>query len=166
MFKKSTCLFKVLFLVITLIPAIGMAGSIGDAAENLLGPTSLVTKLVEIGCYVVGLAFVMMSFTQYKIHRQSPKLVPLATPITLLILGLIALLIPYGTKLAETGKSEIKKEERQALPLPGESPKGPSLPYPTSQQQEQQNTQQPEPSSPQPGSSGGGGWTTDPRYRQ
>lgn len=128
--KKISYLIKPL-LLLSLMPATLMAGSIGDAAENLMAPTSIVMKLVEIGCYLIGLAFVLMSVAQYKIHRQSPKLVPLSTPITLLILGVIALFIPYTTKLAETGKSEVKQEEKSSsLPLPGQENKGAGLPYP------------------------------------
>ncbi len=185
--NKLSSLFKWLLLALVVLPVSVFAGSVGDAADNLMGPTSIVMKVVDIGCYLIGLAFVMMSIAQYKIHRQSPKLVPLATPITLVILGVIALLIPYATKQGHTGKNEVPQETRSSnLPLPGQEQKSPGLPYPPGHQQQstQQEAQpQPEQQLEQPaaspsanpydsgsssGSSGGGagGWTTDPRYNQ
>ncbi len=193
--NKLSSFFKWLFFALVILPVSVFAGSVGDAADNLMGPTSIVMKVVDIGCYLIGLAFVMMSIAQYKIHRQSPKLVPLATPITLVILGVIALLIPYATKQGHTGKNEVPQETRSSnLPLPGQDQKSPGLPYPPGHQQEsmpmpqsqEQSTQQeaqPQQQVEQPaaspsanpydsgsssGSSGGGagGWTTDPRYNQ
>ncbi len=173
--------------LVLLIPmSVFAGGSIGDVANNLMGPTSIVTKVVEIGCYVIGLAFVMMSIAQYKIHRQSPKLVPLATPITLLVLGVIALFIPYLTMQTETGKADVKSESSSALPLPGAPTKGSGLPYPPGHNQQEapplpSSTDQgsaaapatpPDngsgagaPATPADSGTGGGGWTTDPKYQ-
>src|SRR5438477_9236985 len=89
--------------------------SVGGVAENLLGPTELITKLALLACYIVGAALVMVALAQYKIHRQSPKLVPLSTPITLLILGVIALLIPYGSNMfGESGSAVEQNKGRGA----------------------------------------------------
>ncbi len=161
------------FALLLVMPlSVFASNSIGDVANNLMGPTSLVTKLVEIGCYVIGLAFVMMSIAQYKIHRQSPKLVPLATPITLLVLGVVALFIPYWTMQTETGKAEVKSESSSTLPLPGAPTKGSGLPYPPGHSQQEAP---PLPSSTDQGSTAapptpsdstsGGGWTSDPKYQ-
>lgn len=178
MSKKISRIISTLILAMVIMPVSVMAGSIGDSADNLMGPTSIVMKLVEVGCYLLGLGFVMMSLAQYKIHRQSPKLVPLSTPITLAILGIIALLIPYTTKLAETGKNEVPQDVKQSsLPVPQAVPKGAGLPYPPGhqvqphhQEQEQEQNSVPMPgqgSAPaDSGGTGGGGWTTDPRYNR
>jgi len=110
--------------------------TLGDVAQNLLGPTSIVTKVMMLACYLVGAILVFLALAQYKIHRQSPKLVPLATPITMLVLGVVALLIPYVTKQFETGKAPVQSESRKSdlLPLPNLSnTRGPVLPAPGSQ---------------------------------
>lgn len=181
--KSMSVIKRMPLAIVLLLPMSTFAGgSIGDVATNLMGPTSVVTKVVEIGCYVIGLAFVMMSIAQFKIHRQSPKLVPLSTPITLLILGVIALFIPYLTMQTETGsgKAEVKSESSSALPLPGAPSKGSGLPYPPGHNQQEapplpSSTDQGSSAAPaQPADTGtpspdsgssGGGWTTDPKYQ-
>ncbi len=165
---------KLLLLLLCILPFNLFAqGSLGDAAENLMGPTSIVMKIVDIACYIIGLVFVMMSIAQYRNHRQNPKLVPLGTPITLVILGIILVMIPYMTKQAETGKDEIKHETKESpLPLPGQEPKGAGLPYPpgTHEQEQHQEQDMPMPqeeATPEaPPAEGGGSWTSDPRYNR
>lgn len=182
--NKNTTLFVSIFTfgVALLLPVNGMAlQSLGDVAENLMGPTSIVTKLVDITCYIIGMAFVLVAFAQYKIHRQSPKLVPLTTPVLLLVLGICALLVPYVTKVTETGKSttETKEEKPNLLPMP-DIQKGAGIPYPPTQKGDTQqsgggqtnelappppdNNTAPAASEPPP--AGGGHWTQDPRYNQ
>lgn len=164
-----------LVLLLLLPVAAFAAQSIGDVATNLLGPTSILTKFVDIACYIIGLVFIMMSIAQYKIHRQSPKLVPLMTPVLLVVLGVIALCIPYVTRTTETGKVKVESTEKSTLPLPGASEKSPGLPYPPSHKQDEaapandQNETAPTPPPAAPSDSsgtgtGGGGWTSDPKY--
>jgi len=114
----------------------GSTGSIGDAAVSLLGPTEIITKLFLIACYIVGVALILVSLAQYKIHQQSPKLVPLTTPIMLFILGVITVLIPYASEnlfgeSASAAKQNVGKSKSETvLPLPDIHQKGPALPIP------------------------------------
>jgi hypothetical protein len=174
-----------------LLPQLAFAESsagVGDMAENLLVPTAIVTKLVLIACYVIGFIFVFMAMAQYKIHRQSPKLVPLGTPIILLILGIVALLVPYTTNLGNTGKAEAEVDKGTPLPFETKSPKGPGIPLPPMQKGNHtpppEPTPAPAPDTPAPSpdmpapdngpsvtpeappadEGGGSGWTDDPRY--
>lgn len=127
---------RILSLVgIVLLSAFGGGThSIGDAAQNLMEPTAILTKLVLITCYIVGVALLFMAFAQYRIHRQSPKLVPLGTPITLLLLGLLSLGIPAGTHLfgdPHSAEDEAPRSKvKSPLPLPDVGPKGPKIPAP------------------------------------
>jgi hypothetical protein len=163
----KSLLTRALFLLL-LLPAAAMAdASIGDIAENLLGPTSIVTKLVEIACYIIGLAFILVGIAQYKIHRQSPKLVPLTTPILLVVLGFVALGIPYTTQMGKTGRTETVKEAT-TLPMPDTTNPGGTIPYNPSSKQTPSTppTDTPvQPQSPPPTDGGSGHWTDDPRYR-
>lgn len=170
-------------LIVASIPSVTMAvgPSIGDMAENIAIPTEMLTKLALIACYAIGVAFIFAALAQYKIHRQSPKLVPLTTPIVLLVLGFISIMIPYSTGLfGETfsavvrAKDEGRYDGKNVLPLPDVSKQGPLLPLPQSPEQSQpqsqpQRQQEPPPSQEIPSSSdssGGGHWTSDPRYNQ
>lgn len=180
--RKITLMRFVMIVVVAGLTPIAMAQSstsIGDIANTLLQPTALVTKLLLLTCYIVGVALILMAFAQYKVHRQSPKLVPLSTPVILLFLGIVALLIPYVTNQFETGNAEkvVEKSDKPTLlPLPEETPhKGPGLPLPS-----REGEVAPPPSIPKETTTapsrdatsvdpyadqGSGNWTDDPRYR-
>lgn len=172
---------KYIFLsVIWFMPSFALAqASFGEAAENLLGPTELLTKLFLLACYIVGIMLIFTAFVQYRLHRQNPKQVPLTTPVTLLILGVICALIPYGSKMfgitysavEQKGASDPKAEN--LLPLPDLEKRGPLLPLPQRKQQELErggdeafsSKERREEVYPQdPPSRPRGNWTTDPRY--
>lgn len=69
--------------------------ALGDMANNLLVGGNILTKLMWAVCIVVGIALIAAAFTQFQIHRRNPKLVPLTTPVLYLILGIIAIAIPF-----------------------------------------------------------------------
>ena len=106
--------------------------SFGDVAKNLMGPTFVITKIMDIFLYILGFIFIFMSIAQYKIHRQNPKLVPLVTPMVLFVFGVVALFLPYLTTKFETGKNYAEnpnKVMRYPPPLPPNSHEaGPGMP--------------------------------------
>lgn len=116
------CLRAVLGFACVSVPSWAWAdASVGALSESLMGPTEIITQLVLAACYMVGVGLVIFSLAQYKQHRQSPKLVPLSTPILLLILGVLALLIPYITTLPDESGSatEVAKREGKTAPKSG-----------------------------------------------
>ena len=128
------CLKNVLGLFLLMAFSVtASAVTVDDVTETLMGPTQMITKLMLAACYIIGVILIFAAMAQYKTHRQSPKLVPLATPIILVVLGVISLLIPYVTKQFETGdataQEEVNERPRSTLPLPDLN-KGPSLPLP------------------------------------
>lgn len=159
------------FLILLITPFSLFADiSIGEASTNLMTPVSFVTKLALLSCYIIGIALVLASIAQYKIHRQSPKLVPLTTPITLLILGLTAIGIPYATNMFGDSYSAEQQHptERKSsgLVLPDiNSNKGPSLPSAPAPRRDNEPAPPPAAVEPPP-SSGGGHWTDDPQYNR
>lgn len=150
--------------------------SIGEAAENILVPTEILTKLVLLTCYILGAIFIFMAFAQYRVHRQSPKLIPLTTPILLFILGVICALIPLSSKIfgetfSAVERSDIPKtgDGESLLPLPETLPRGPVLPMPNRSENQNQTAPPPPPPPPSSPSSSSedvnsGHWTNDPRY--
>lgn len=105
------------------------SGSVGAAAERLMTPTEIITKLMLVACYILGVILIVMAVAQYKQHRESPKLVPLTTPIMLVILGVICCLIPYWSTITESfsaveqAKRQGKQDDRGSLPTPPVLPK-------------------------------------------
>ncbi len=75
--------------------AIAEGVSLGAMANTLLVGGGILTKLMWAACIVVGIALIAAAFTQFQIHRRNPKLVPLTTPVLYLILGIIAIAIPF-----------------------------------------------------------------------
>lgn len=159
------------FLILLITPFSLFADiSLGEASTNLMTPVTFVTKLALLSCYIIGIALILASIAQYKIHRQSPKLVPLTTPITLLILGLTAIGIPYATNMFGDSYSAEQQHptERKSsgLVLPDvNSNKGPSLPSAPAPKKDYEPSSAPPAAEPPP-SSGGGHWTDDPQYNR
>lgn len=164
-------------IALAFFPLVSVAmPSIGAAAQNILVPTEILTKLLLLTCYILGAIFVFMALVQYRIHRQSPKLVPLTTPILLFVLGVICGLIPFTSKIfgetfSAVERSDIPKtgDGESLLPLPEVPARGPLLPV--HKQPEEQHETTPSPPPPAEGYDMGpsddvnsGHWTSDPRY--
>lgn len=73
--------------------------ALGDMAKTLLVGGGILTKLMWAVCIVVGIALIAAAFTQFQIHRRNPKLVPLTTPVLYMILGIIAIAIPFFSQV-------------------------------------------------------------------
>lgn len=71
------------------------AASLGEVSQNLLGPATGIGHLMNAICYLVGLGFLLTGLLQYKYHRENPQQVKLSTPISLLLIGLAMLALPF-----------------------------------------------------------------------
>lgn len=69
--------------------------SLGNAAWNLYDVFSWLSIFMWVACIAVGVILLMTAYSQYTIHRFNPKLVPLGTPITYLVLSLAVFAIPF-----------------------------------------------------------------------
>lgn len=101
------------------------AADLGTVSQDLLAPTALVTQVLVYVCYIVAAIFFFMAMAQYKVHRESPKLVPLSTPIMFVLFGLILGLLPYvsskfnsGSALEYIKRGDFKEERHKGLALP------------------------------------------------
>lgn len=96
---KHIVLVCSLMLLIFCVPNLALAAqdyiSLGDMAGNIYGGTSIIMRLMWAACLIVGVVLLLTAFTQYQTHRRNPKLVPLTTTVTYLILGIIAFTIPF-----------------------------------------------------------------------
>jgi hypothetical protein len=72
---------------------------LSDVSQTLLVGGGVLTKLMWAVCIVVGIALIAAAFTQFQIHRRNPKLVPLTTPVLYLILGIVAIAIPFVSQI-------------------------------------------------------------------
>jgi hypothetical protein len=76
---------------------------IGQVADNMMEPVSLIADFIDTACFVIGGSFVFASLIKYIEHRRSPLMVPLSTVIYLLLAGVLLLLLPFASYLTEGG---------------------------------------------------------------
>ena len=154
------------------------AADLGTVSEDLLAPTAIVTQILVYVCYIVGAIFFFMAMAQYKVHRESPKLVPLSTPIMFVLFGAILALLPYvsgkfnsGSALEYIKRGDFKEEGHKGLALPAlnipkrQGPGDFSRTLPDNPAAEP--SPRPVPSRPVvvPVPEGGGHWSDEPQYQ-
>jgi formate hydrogenlyase subunit 3/multisubunit Na+/H+ antiporter MnhD subunit len=99
--RKKTLLLAGLLL----LSSMGVSAATHDISEVIdimKEPVRAVTGLMIFAFYVAGIALIIGGVMQYRIHRRTPKQVPLTTPIFYWIFGFILILIPYLTTLYDT----------------------------------------------------------------
>lgn len=111
--NTKTILFFITALLACSLPSICVAQSLGDIANNLLGPTRGITQLMYGVSYVAGAGMLIMALMQYKAHRDNPSQVRLGTPIAFFIFGLIFVLIPLISKHSSSSGYVVAHERQQ-----------------------------------------------------
>ncbi len=108
-------------LALLLVPMTAFATDLDDITRTLETPVVIITKVLLFACYVVGAILIFAAIAQYMNHRQSPKLVPLTTPVLLLVLGVGLLFIPYFTTLAKDSASAVEQQKKEGKANTGKS---------------------------------------------
>ncbi len=147
-------------LTLIALPTIALATDLNDITATLMTPTLIITKMMVFACYVVGAILIFAAIAQYRNHRQSPKLVPLTTPVLLLVIGIVLLLFPYFSTLAKDTASAAEKAKRDG----SDQSRPSSLVQPRDEGTSTGPGNLPvdEPVEPyEPGRSGGGHWSDD-----
>jgi hypothetical protein len=92
-------LFSLIIISTMLLNTAVARRSVGEAANVLFYGTNFLTKFFWVACILVGVFLLTGFMVHYKEHRNNPKLVPMSTVITYLILGLIAISIPFLNRI-------------------------------------------------------------------
>ena len=89
-------------LILLLLPSVGFAepSGLGEVANNLLEPVSILSDFVGSASIIIGASFVFASFIRYMQHRVNPLAFPISTIVILFILGVLLMLVPMAYKLA------------------------------------------------------------------
>ena len=84
-------------MIVALFAVTGTAfgASIKNISDGLMGPVGFLTDMMHYASYVIGAMMIIGAIMQYRIHLQNPKLTPLLTPITMVLIGTLLLLVPY-----------------------------------------------------------------------
>ncbi len=84
------------------ISTIAVSATLGEVADNIFVGADFFTKFLWAACILVGIFLLVGFLVNYQAHRNNPKLVPLATVITYLVLGLLTISIPFLNKFFGT----------------------------------------------------------------
>jgi hypothetical protein len=85
--------------------------SIGEVSGTLHEGATFLAKILWAACIIVGIILFFTAFTQFQIHRTNPKLVPLAVPITYLLLAIGAIIIPFAERIVDAIQGMSVEEE-------------------------------------------------------
>ena len=69
--------------------------TIGETAESLLTPVTLVGQLSLAVCIIAGLCCTIAGVMFYKAYRENPQYMPLGKPVFYFLLGLALLCMPF-----------------------------------------------------------------------
>lgn len=88
--------FGLIFLGLFSFVSSGYAGvSLGEMANNVLGPMNGLGKLLGYVCILGGIGMLFGAILQYKAHRENPSQVRLTTPVFLVVVGIVLLILPF-----------------------------------------------------------------------
>lgn len=98
--------FLTLLLIILIFCSkftISAAAGIGDIAENMMEPVSVLSNFIGSASLIVGICALFAAFLRYMQHRVNPLSAPLGSVIMLIIIGIVLLCLPFIYKLTDSG---------------------------------------------------------------
>lgn len=95
-------LFLLPLLVFAAQHKAGLPG-IGNVAQNMMEPVSVMADLIDTACFVLGGSFVLASVVKYFEHKRSPLMVPISTVVFLFIVGIVLIGLPFVALVTEHG---------------------------------------------------------------
>jgi len=94
--KKIVIFILILSLFATSMGAI----SIGEVANNLERPISIIRHLFFIGAYILGAGFLVSAVFRYFRFRQNPQEAPFSSVIVLFLIGFALIIVPLTYRLS------------------------------------------------------------------
>lgn len=77
------------------------AAGVGEVAEHVLEPASVVTNFLLTGCIILGIAFIFTAIIRYNLYRTNPLANPISTVVFFLVAGIILLCFPLASRFFE-----------------------------------------------------------------
>lgn len=104
----SQGLFNIKFFLLSVLSNVAIAqqyqpaAGIGKVASNLMEPVGLMSDFIYTACIIIGASFIFASVIKYIEHRRSPLMVPISTPIFLLVAGVFLVAMPFLSFLSSS----------------------------------------------------------------
>lgn len=96
----SLVLLFVACLFPSLLWAAGAQVGFGTAASNVSEVLKGISGIIEAVLYIAACVLFISAAMKYRIHRQNPQQVPIATPITEVVLAVVLACLPMVTRYA------------------------------------------------------------------
>ncbi len=98
--KLGAHIFILLLFLSTASAEVGTNIQIGPAAHNANEVLANVMGLIEAVLYIAAAVMFTSCILKFRIHFQNPQQIPLAMPLTELVLALVLVALPVITQLA------------------------------------------------------------------
>jgi hypothetical protein len=95
-------IFLLLALGISVSAHVASLG-IGQIANNMMEPVSVLANFIGSIAITLGLTFQFAAVFKYMQHRVNPLAVPISTVVILIIMGVLLLALPFAYKISEAG---------------------------------------------------------------
>lgn len=93
-----------IFLFCLMVPVIvfsGGASSIGQLADNIVEPISVLTNFIYSACVILGTCALFGAFLRYMQYRVNPLASPISSVLILLIIGVVLICLPLVSHLTD-----------------------------------------------------------------
>ncbi len=85
------------------IPCSAFAESIGQFANEMIEPVTILSGFISSGSFIVGVMLLISALMRYMQYRVNPLASPLGTVFILLILGIMLICLPFVYLLTGAG---------------------------------------------------------------
>lgn len=69
--------------------------TLDELTDDIVNIAHLLTEGIQSVFYIIGIAFIIAAFIQYRQYRENPVAVPISRPIFLFIIGLASAAFPF-----------------------------------------------------------------------
>jgi hypothetical protein len=92
-----------LFLSSTVIAETEKAESMGEFAQELMGPVTVLSSFIGNASIIIGVMAVFGALLRYMQYKANPLASPISTVFVLLILGILLICLPFTYLLTGAG---------------------------------------------------------------
>lgn len=100
----NTIILRLMISLVFCLPMPALcAQGIGQFAEQLIEPVTILSSFISTGSFVVGIMLLVSALMRYMQYRVNPLASPMSTVIVLLVLGIMLVSLPFVYLLTGAG---------------------------------------------------------------
>lgn len=86
---------KIFITLLMLASFSASAITMSQVSDNLMVPAAMLSGLMSIACYIVGICMTFGAMMQYQVYRANPKIAPLGKILFVAATAIALLILPY-----------------------------------------------------------------------